>query len=137
MDRMSIRKAAADRRTLPPHVAPVSGEALDSWLEALAYRHLIPFVMLLRRCSIHHQVLRDDWMWIPDRRQFEHVEHITGVETSTLIKLTLARYEGLGPCEAIDVDDGGGGGGGAQAAPLPTSLVPRAREGTPVPPLRN
>jgi hypothetical protein len=96
MDRMSMRKAAADRRTLPLRIAPVPGEALDSWLEALAYRHLIPFGMLLQRCGIHHQVLRDDWLLIPDRRQFEHIEHITGVEATTLINLTLARYDGLG-----------------------------------------
>lgn len=39
-------------RTLPLAVAPTRGEALDSWLEAIAARHQTPFGDILRSCDI-------------------------------------------------------------------------------------
>ena len=39
-------------RTLPLLVAPVGGEALDSWLEAIADRYTIPLGEVMSRCGI-------------------------------------------------------------------------------------
>lgn len=89
-------RRTADGRTLPLHVTPVSGEALDSWLEAIAHRHDTPFGTLLQRCGMHHQALCGDWMLVSEQRRFEHLGRITGVEPSTLVAMTLARYGGLG-----------------------------------------
>jgi hypothetical protein len=44
---------AVTARTLPFRIVPIDGEALDSWLEAIAFRHDAPFGAVLRRCGIH------------------------------------------------------------------------------------
>lgn len=95
-DEVVTIRYAADKRTLPLHVAPLPGEALDSWLEAVAHRHDTPFGTLLQRLEIHHQTLCSDWMLMPEQRRFEHLARATGVETATLAAMTLTRYDGLG-----------------------------------------
>lgn len=91
-------------RTLPFRVDPVEGEALDSWLEAIAFRHDVPFGATLRRCGIHPQALRDGWMIRPQRGDFARLAYITNVEPSVLHDMTLARYAGV----AVNLVRGGG-----------------------------
>jgi hypothetical protein len=104
-----MKVAEVDRRTLPLRVAPLAGEALDSWLEALAHRHRTPFGTMLQRCSIHHQRLAE-LMLGHDPRGWAHLTQLTGVSSNTLQAMTLARYSG-----AVM----GLGGGGQRARPMP------------------
>lgn len=95
--------ATGRSRTLPFHVEPVNGEALDSWLEAIALRHDAPFGAVLRRCRIHALTLRDGWMIRPQRADIARLADVTGVEPSVLGDMTLARYIG-----AVNLGRGGG-----------------------------
>lgn len=83
-------------RTLPIRLAPFDGEALDSWLEALAHRSDAPFAGVLTAVGL------DASATTPDRglRALEALEHAqasaiseaTGISVTNVHALTLARY---------------------------------------------
>ncbi|MGW4838612.1 TniQ family protein [Streptomyces globisporus] len=87
-------------RTLPLRLAPVPGEALDSWLDALAHRLKVPLADLCRAIGLkggpHSVYKRDD---IPANRvvllrdpEAEAISAATGIAVSDLHAMTLARY---------------------------------------------
>lgn len=87
-------------RTLPLHVKPRPGEAIDSWLEAVAARHQVPFGAVLRQCGLLAQ---------SDRRGFscafimaesgvaEAIAHTTGVKDDEVRTMSLPAGEGGTP----------------------------------------
>jgi TniQ len=96
--------AAVTARTLPFRIAPVEGEAVDSWLEAISFRHDAPFGDVLRRCGIHPQTLRDTWLIGPRPSDFVRLAYITGIEPTVLNDMTMARYTHV----ALNVGRGAG-----------------------------
>jgi hypothetical protein len=88
-------------RTLPLRLAPLPGEALDSWLDALAHRLKVPLTDLHWSLGLPggpHNVLRKDD--IPANRVVLLREHeaqaisaATGVPVPLLHAMTMARYD--------------------------------------------
>lgn len=79
-------------RRLPLHVSPLPGEALDSWLEALAHRHGATWGELLRAVGLTHPArpasnlaaaLRPD--------EAESVAAATGTSVETVEAMTLGK----------------------------------------------
>ncbi|WIM89753.1 TniQ family protein [Candidatus Mycobacterium wuenschmannii] len=83
------------RRTFPLRVTPVAGEALDSWLEFIAYRHHTPPATILRYCGIQPQVFLHSWLVRPDTAQVERLAAVTGTQPDQLIAGTLHSYVGI------------------------------------------
>ncbi|SDM26310.1 regulatory helix-turn-helix protein, lysR family [Lentzea albidocapillata subsp. violacea] len=87
-------------RTLPIRLAPLPGEALDSWLEALAERlhtnvfDLFRFAGVTTRWNTARS--RKPWVRHLDADQLTAVSIATGVPADTLAALTLDRYSGTG-----------------------------------------
>src|SRR6185312_1056880 len=82
-------------RTFPLRVAPVDGEALDSWLEFVAYRHHTPPAAILRHCGIHPQSFLQSWLVHPQPTQFERLAAMTGILPERLLAATLHPYSGI------------------------------------------
>ena len=87
-------------RTLPMHVAPLPGESLDSWLEAIAHRHQCRFKDLLAATSIRAHPQRNDWLVAlsPDERR--SLATATAVGEDVLTAMTLEHYDG----RALDIE---------------------------------
>ncbi|TDK84589.1 TniQ family protein [Mycolicibacterium mucogenicum] len=81
-------------RTLPIRVNPIDGEALDSWLEALAHRTHTAFGDLLQAVGLatHPQTTAAWWMVGLSSTEIETVSAVTGVSSATLNRMTLHRY---------------------------------------------
>ncbi|MFL4905532.1 TniQ family protein [Streptomyces sp. MMS24-I2-30] len=88
-------------RTLPIRLPPLPGEALDSWLEAIASRmdttlgDVLQHLGLPVRESSGNQ-LRDiptDWTISLDEHRTAAVAHAAGVDDRVITALTLARYD--------------------------------------------
>lgn len=87
-------------RTLPIRVAPIDGEALDSWLEAIAHRTYTAFGDLLSAVALDHT--RSDGgganAWVvrlhPD--QAAAISEATGISEATIHTMTLTYYSGRG-----------------------------------------
>lgn len=88
-------------RTLPLRLSPVPGEALDSWMDALAHRLKVPLTDLCRAMGLkggpHSVYKRDD---IPANRvvllrdpEADAIHTATGVAVDILHAMTLARYD--------------------------------------------
>ncbi|QIS06948.1 LysR family transcriptional regulator [Nocardia brasiliensis] len=82
-------------RTLPIRVAPIPGEALDSWLEALAARSYTTWADLLTSIGLIPAEGPRTNGWIAQLRPDEAaaVSHATGIEVSDLHAMTLARFD--------------------------------------------
>lgn len=90
-------------RTLPLRVAPVPGEALDSWLEALAARHATPLGDLIGAVGLAG-VTYAPWMLIHlTDRQREDVAYATGIDAAAITATTLDHFDG----RAVDIDHTG------------------------------
>jgi TniQ len=88
----SSRQPVSGIRTLPIRVAPVAGEALDSWLEAVAQRCAVSFVDVLSA----HGFTRTDrwpgwWLSLPDH-DIDHVAAAAGVDPAVIRAMTVERY---------------------------------------------
>ena len=96
-------------RTLPLRLAPLPGEALDSWLDALAHRLKVPLTDLCRGLGLPggpHSVLRASD--IPANRvvllrdhEAQAISAAAGVPVPVLYAMTMARYDGC----AIMIDN--------------------------------
>lgn len=75
-------------RTLPLFVAPIQGESLESWLEAIAARHEAPFGEIVRRCAIPAKALRAPWLIGHTSGNYRHVSAITGVNAAAVRAMT-------------------------------------------------
>lgn len=88
-------------RTLPLRLAPLPGEALDSWLDALAHRLKVPVIDLCWSLGLPggpHNVLRKDD--IPANRvvllrdhEAQAISAAAGVPVPLLHAMTMARYD--------------------------------------------
>lgn len=83
-------------RTLPIRVTPMDGEALDSWLEALAHRTHTAFGDLLSAVGLspYHGMGTSAWIvrLTPDERAV--IAAATGITHETLETMTLDHYSG-------------------------------------------
>ncbi|MGW3657403.1 TniQ family protein [Streptomyces sp. NPDC005151] len=117
-------------RTLPIRLPPLPGEALDSWLEAMARRMdtalgdvLLHFGFPVRhRAGNQFRGIPADWTIVLDEQQTNAVAHATGTSPEKVAALTLAHYDG----RALHLSAGGravsrhvlwGRGGGSRFCP--------------------
>ncbi|MEU9641564.1 MULTISPECIES: TniQ family protein [unclassified Streptomyces] len=88
------------RRTLPLRYAPYPGEALDSWLEALAARLSCPFTDVLgalglpNRDPIAAAPVLPRWTTLATPDELAAITEVTGVVAEVLKAMTLQPYDG-------------------------------------------
>ncbi|MFD7616672.1 TniQ family protein [Streptomyces sp. NPDC059802] len=88
-------------RTLPIRLPPLPGEALDSWLEAVARRMdttlgdvLLHLGFPVREAPGNQsRGMPTDWTIMLDEQQTMAIAHATGVAPETVAALTLAHYD--------------------------------------------
>jgi hypothetical protein len=106
-------------RTLPLRVPPQPGEALDSWLEALAARHRAPFGDLIQALGLlgpatesghtrqrptrPQRVNPPNWTIAVSDAEAAALAAACELDTDTVHALTLARYDGI----AVQLDTTG------------------------------
>lgn len=87
----------ATQRRIPIHLAPIEGEALDSWLEALARRTHTSWGDLITAVGLGESPTTR-WLppWVVDLTsvQREAIHQATGVGLDTIERMTLSHYEG-------------------------------------------
>jgi hypothetical protein len=76
-------------RTLPLRVAPLPGEAIDSWLEAVAHRHQVRFADILRLCGITRHARNAAWWRSLTGEEALRIAIITGTEPARVRAMTL------------------------------------------------
>lgn len=79
-------------RTLPLRVRPAPGEALDSWVEALAFRHGVPLREICEHLSIPARELLRWLVWVPER-ECSRIAEATGVDPDGVLSCTLSTYD--------------------------------------------
>jgi TniQ protein len=77
-------------RTLPLRVAPIAGEALDSWMEAMAARHETPFTDLLALCGMSFRVPVSAWIAALTAEQIDRIAAVSRVEPQIVAAMTFA-----------------------------------------------
>jgi len=96
-------------RTFPIRLAPLPGEALDSWLEALAHRlnvRLGDVVGDLGLAAPFHYRVREiavptDWTIALREEEAARIAHATGTDAQQLHSMTLMRFNG----RALRIDE--------------------------------
>lgn len=89
-------------RTLPIKVAPLPGEALDSWLEATAHRYRCSWSDLLNAVGLSvdgKRRHRTPWLFVLTATELDTLAFATGVAGTDLQSMTLARF-----AHALDFD---------------------------------
>lgn len=89
-------------RTFPIRLAPLPGEALDSWLEALAHRLNARLGDVLgdlglaapNRNSIRELAVPTDWTIALREEEAARIAHTTGADPQQLHDMTLMRFDG-------------------------------------------
>ena len=89
-------------RTFPIRLAPLPGEALDSWLEALACRLNVRLgdvlgdlgLATLRKGVIREYAVPTDWTIALRDEEAARIAHATGVDPQQLHDMTLMRFDG-------------------------------------------
>ena len=81
-------------RTLPLRVVPVAGEALDSWLEAIAHRYSIPLRTVLSRCGIRSTQRIALALLSPTDDEQRRICVVTGIDVEVVSKMSLLHYRG-------------------------------------------
>ena len=89
-------------RTFPLRLAPLPGEALDSWLEALAYRLNVRLGDVLGDLGLAAAIkngIRDlavptDWTIALRQEEAARIAHATGADPQQLHDMTLMRFNG-------------------------------------------
>lgn len=83
-------------RSLPIRLAPIAGEALDSWLEALAHRNATAFGDLLAAVGLnpYHGTATNGWIVALAPEQESTISAATDVSPGVLTTMTLAHYAG-------------------------------------------
>ena len=95
-------------RTLPIRLAPLPGEALDSWLEALAHRLRCRYGSVLADLGLRNvdsagvQGNTTDWTIALTDQEADDIAYAVGLEPQLVHGLTLASYDG----RALLVDRG-------------------------------
>lgn len=91
----------AAARTLPVRLAPLPGEALDSWLEALARRLHTPLGEVLRHFGFparlgrgdHLKGIPPDWTILLSEQETMAIAYASGLDLQTVTSMTLAHYD--------------------------------------------
>lgn len=86
-------------RALPLLVQPCTGESIDSWLEAVAARHDVPFGDVLRQCGLVGLDTRRGFAGgfiSPGGGMIEAISYATGVPADAVATMTLPAGEGGG-----------------------------------------
>ena len=91
---MRLAYVSVDPRTLPHRVAPIKGEALDSWMERLAAQHGVPLGDVLALCGLPYQASIPAWIAKLTADQLGRIAAVSGVEPDVIAAMTLARYSG-------------------------------------------
>lgn len=89
-------------RTLPLHLDPIRGEALDSWLAALAHRSHTAWADMLTAAGLGTAgpaVARGSWLLQIDGHHLEELAAAVGIDTAVITSMTLSRYDGT----ALDI----------------------------------
>lgn len=88
-------------RSLPLRVEPITGEALDSWMEAIAARYETPFAHLLALCGVPVRAPVSTWIAALTGEQIDRIAAVSGVEPQIVAAMTFAshlrRYGELAP----------------------------------------
>jgi hypothetical protein len=92
---------ARGSRTLPLRVAPVAGEALDSWLEAIAHRYSVALGDVLSHCGIRHMPRTALAPVTPARDELRRICNVCDIDTEAIRTMTLLRCRGA----AADIGD--------------------------------
>jgi len=79
-------------RTLPLRVTPVTGEALDSWLEAIAHRYSVSLGDILLRCGIRTARQTTLSMVSPTRDALRRIGIVCAIDCEVLQSMSLNRY---------------------------------------------
>jgi hypothetical protein len=96
-------------RTFPIRLAPLPGEALDSWLEALAHRLSVRLGDVLDDLGLAARVKRGvresavptDWTIALRDEEADRIAHATGADPQQLHDMTLMRFNG----RALRIDE--------------------------------
>ncbi|MYX14977.1 LysR family transcriptional regulator [Streptomyces sp. SID8374] len=88
-------------RTLPIRMRPLAGEALDSWLEALAGRLDAQLGEVLRHLGLpvrdrsgnHLRGIPSDWTILLNEQQIGAITHASGLDEQTVTGMTLAHFD--------------------------------------------
>lgn len=88
----SPRQAVSGIRILPIRVAPVAGEALDSWFEAVAHRYAVPFVDVLSAHGITRNHRWPGWWLSLPTEDIDHIAATAGVDPELVRAMTVERY---------------------------------------------
>ncbi len=81
-------------RTLPLHLDPIPGEALDSWLAALAHRSHTACADMLTAAGLGTAgpaVARGSWLLEIDGYHLEELAAAVGIDTAVITSMTLSR----------------------------------------------
>ena len=85
-------------RSFPLRVAPIDGEALDSWLDAIARRHHVPRRDVVEQCAITPNSFYGAWMRLLSSADIEGIGHATGYGSDVVDALAFTRTgSGAGP----------------------------------------
>ena len=94
-------------RTLPLRVQPIQGEALDSWLEALAARMQCAWGDLLVGVGLpagRSRSYTGGWLIAPSEQQLESMSFVTGQSPSAINAMVLSRITRALGCPNIAVE---------------------------------
>ncbi|MCH6161476.1 TniQ family protein [Streptomyces marispadix] len=85
-------------RTFPIRVAPLPGEALDSWFEALAHRLHVTLGELLPQLGLSppkHSNKSEEFEWtvMLQSHEIERIARVSGLDPNTVTAMTLACYD--------------------------------------------
>lgn len=86
----------SELRTLPIRLAPLPGESLDSWMEALADRSMVDLREILLALGLHHRdrgLIADHTLFLQPQ-EAEQASFASGVPVGQLHLMTLRQYDG-------------------------------------------
>lgn len=81
-------------RTLPVRVAPMPGEALDSWFEAIAFRYEVPIGDVMSWCGIERTPQTTFRLLSPTRDELCRIGAVCGIGSDELRSMTMDHYGG-------------------------------------------
>ncbi len=85
-------------RSFPLRVAPIDGEALDSWLDAIAHRHHVPRGAILERCAIAPNSFYGAWIRLLSPADIDGIAQATGYGPDVVDAMAFPRTgSGAGP----------------------------------------
>ena len=89
-------------RSFPLRVAPIQGEALDSWLDAIAHRHHVPRRAVIERCAIAPIAFYGAWVRLLTPADVDGIAQATGYGRHVVDALALPRSgSGVGPLSGV------------------------------------